>query len=450
MSLTAPTASGTLPIMSLQQDIRLAPIGRASALVELPGSKSITNRAYILSALAAGKTNLHGVLYSDDTVAMTECLGKFRIAIEQSPANEAWISGSSGQLTEPDSTLFVRYSGTTIRFLTALSALCPVGSRVVLDGAQRTRERPIVDLVTALRQLGVHAETAENGCPPVVVMGGGLPGGKCTIGGSVSSQYLSALLMTSPYAAKDVTIDVEGELVSRPYIDMTIGMMAEFGVRVENDAYRTFFIPAGQKYVGQRYAIEPDASNASYFLAAAAVTQGRVTVNGIGSKSIQGDIGFVDVLENMGCEVIRGADSFTIVGPAYLQSIDFDASLIPDMAQTIAVTACFAVGTTRLTGLSTLRFKETDRIAAMATELRKLGAMVTEGEESLIIEPPALFHSAAIDTYDDHRMAMSFAIAGLRIQGITINDPGCVAKTFPDFWDRWSVAFPGSVVGEVN
>jgi 3-phosphoshikimate 1-carboxyvinyltransferase len=226
---------------------------------------------------------------------------------------------------------------------------------------------------------------------------------------------------------------------------MTIAMMAEFGVKVENDRYKSFFIPSSKKYRGREYNIEPDASNASYFLAAAAVTGGTVTVDRIGTTSIQGDVAFVDVLEKMGCTVTKSADSITVTGPEMLSAVNFDATMIPDMAQTLAVVACFANGVSHFTGLKTLRVKETDRISAMATEMRKIGADVTEGPDYLIVSPPVRVISAAIDTYDDHRMAMSFAIAGLRIDGLIINDPGCVQKTFPDFWDRWSGAFPGSI-----
>jgi 3-phosphoshikimate 1-carboxyvinyltransferase len=308
------------------------------------------------------------------------------------------------------------------------------------------RQRPIKDLCDALEQLGVSAETSGNGCPPVHITGGGIPGGHCRIKGTLSSQFLSALLMAAPYAASDVTIEVDGDLVSKPYVDMTLSMMEDFGITAENHNYESFNIPARQTYLGRDYAIEPDASNASYFLAAAAVTGGTVTVEHLGTDSIQGDIAFVDVLEMMGCIVSKTPHSFTVTGPAQLLPIDFDATRIPDMAQTLAVAACFASGPSRLSGLKTLRVKETDRISAMATELRKIGVSVIEGPESLLITPPPEFTSAAIDTYDDHRMAMSFAVAGLKVDNLVINDPGCVAKTFPDFWNRWDRAFPGSIV----
>jgi len=431
--------------MSLPKQIRLAQIAPVSAIVEVPGSKSITNRAFLIAALAKGKTKLHGALESDDTQVMSKCLAQLGVTVQTYSRNGIIIDGTSGQFQAPSAPLFVNNSGTTIRFLTAASALTPVGSDVVLDGVERMRQRPIVDLVEALLQLGVPVKAAASGCPPVSVVGGGIRGGSCLVKGTLSSQYLSALLIASPYSSNDVTIVVDGELVSKPYVDMTLSMMSTFGVKAENHGYRLFTIPSCQKYIGRDYAIEPDASNASYFLAAAAVTGGQVTVTGLGTNSIQGDIAFADVLEQMGCSVSRSNDSFTVTGPQQLLPVDFDASSIPDMAQTLAVVAAFASGTSRITGLQTLRVKETDRISAMAAELRKIGISVTEGADFLVISPSSSYTPATVKTYEDHRMAMSFAVAGLKIDGLTIDDPSCVAKTFPDFWDRWESAFPHSI-----
>ncbi len=429
--------------------IRLAPIGPVSAEIRIPGSKSITNRAFVIAALADGLSILNAPLLSDDTEVMSKCLTDLGISIDILPEDRTIIAGSGGEFVCPSSALFAGNSGTTIRFLAAAASLAPQGCSVILDGIARMRQRPIVGLIDAMQQLGVTAAASATGCPPVTVDGGGIRGGACLIEGTMSSQYLSALLMVSPYAAEDVEIEVHGDLVSKPYVDMTLSMMADFGVTATNNNYRSFTIPAGQRYLGREYDVEPDASNASYFFSAAAVTGGLVTVEGLGTLSMQGDIHVVDVLEQMGCSVLREASSTTVSGPSELKPIDFDASSIPDMAQTIAVVAAFAAGPSRLTGLKTLRVKETDRIAAMAKELRKIGSTVTEGSDYLIIQP-GLTKAAAIDTYDDHRMAMSFAVAGLKIDDLIINDPGCVSKTFPDFWTRWSGAFPNTLLDEAN
>jgi 3-phosphoshikimate 1-carboxyvinyltransferase len=428
--------------------LELSAVMSVLATVHLPGSKSITNRAYLLAALAEGSSKIENPLFSEDTEAMTSCLSSFGISIDSDRPTETVVHGRGGELLEPTSPLFVGNSGTTIRFLTAASALAPQHAKVVLDGIPRMRERPIADLIEALQQLGIVA-SATRGCPPVTVHGGGFPGGRSLVKGSISSQYLSAILMCAPYAKSDVTLLVDGELVSKPYVQMTISMMKSFGVDVFPETH-SYFIPSGQKYFAQLYSVEPDASNASYFLAAAAVTAGTVRVEGLGSSSIQGDIAFIDVLEKMGCKIEKTADSLTVTGSKELAGIEFDASEIPDMAQTIAVVAAFARSPTKLTGLRTLRVKETDRISALANELTKIGSVVTEGDDFLVISPATCPTRADINTYHDHRMAMSFAVAGLKIKGLRINDPGCVAKTFPDFWKRWSTAFPGAIKEVTN
>jgi len=312
---------------------------------------------------------------------------------------------------------------------------------VVLDGVARMRERPIRDLVGALLTLGVDADCLNGGgCPPVRVRGGGLPGGACRLRGDVSSQFLTALLQVAPYAKQTVQIEIVGELISKPYINITRSVMASFGVEMVNDGYRRLSVAAGQRYAAREFAVEADASNASYFLAAAAVTGGTVTLDNLGTDSIQGDVKFVDVLERMGCAVTRGP-KITLTGPARLKAIEADMEAIPDTAQTLAVVCAFADGPSHLTHLASLRVKETDRVAAVAKELPKLGVRVDEGRDDWTIHPPADYTGAAIDTYDDHRMAMAFAPAGLKIPGVVINNPGCVAKTFPDFWIRWETAF---------
>ena len=430
--------------ISYPTQLPLTPIfGPVNASVRLPGSKSITNRALLLAALADGESQLIAPLHSDDTFYMAQALRGLGVSIKETPEGDFQVTGTGGAFQPPKNPLFIGNSGTTVRFLTAAACLTPAGTDVVLDGVARMRERPIRDLLGALLTLGVDAESVNgHGCPPVRVRGGGLPGGSCRLRGDVSSQFLTALLQAAPYAACDVTIGILGDLISKPYIDITQAVMQSFGVEMENDNYQRLSVKSGQRYQGRDYVIEADASNASYFLAAAAVTGGSVTLENLGSDSIQGDIRFADVLERMGCTIQRGKN-LSVTGPARLQGIEADMKAIPDTAQTLAVVAAFAAGPSHLTGLASLRVKETDRLHAVAKELPKLGVRVEEGRDDWTIFPPTdgSYHGAAIDTYDDHRMAMSFAVAGLRIPGVVINDPGCVAKTFPDFWERWKGAF---------
>lgn len=424
--------------------VRLAPVaGPVRATVRLPGSKSITNRALLLAALADGASLLQDPLHSDDTFYMAECLRELGVEVEKTNGGDFRLTGTGGALAAPAKPLFVGNSGTTVRFLTAAACLTPPGADVVLDGVPRMRERPIRDLLGALLSLGVEAESINgHGCPPVRVRGGGLPGGPCRLRGDVSSQFLSALLQVAPYAEKEVTVEIVGDLISQPYVDLTQAVMRAFGVEMTNEDYRWLTIPAGQRYQAREYVIEADASNASYFLAAAAVTGGTVTLENLSSDSLQGDACFVDVLEQMGCQVTRGPQ-IGVTGPERLQPITVNMEAIPDTAQTLAVVAAFADGPSEIRGLGSLRVKETDRLRAVAVELPKLGVRVYEGRDSWTITPPEedTRHGGEIDTYDDHRMAMAFAVAGLRVPGVVINDPGCVAKTFPDFWQRWSQAF---------
>ncbi len=415
--------------------------GPANAAVTLPGSKSITNRALLLAALAVGQSRLRAPLHSEDTFYMAQALRMLGVSVDEEPNGDFIITGRDGELSAPTETLFIGNSGTTVRFLTAAACLAPAGAEVVLDGVARMRERPIRDLVGGLLTLGVDAECLNGGgCPPVRVRGGGLPGGPCRLRGDVSSQFLTALLQVAPYAKQTVQIEIVGELISKPYIDITRSVMASFGVELVNVDYRRLSVPSGQRYAAREFAVEADASNASYFLAAAAVTGGTVTLDNLGTDSIQGDIKFVDVLERMGCTVTRGPQ-ITLTGPAQLKAIEADMEAIPDTAQTLAVVCGFADGPSHLTNLASLRVKETDRVAAIAKELPKLGVRVDEGRDDWTIHPPGAYTGSAIDTYDDHRMAMAFAVAGLKIPGVVINNPGCVAKTFPDFWQRWETAF---------
>lgn len=395
-----------------------------------PGSKSITNRALICTALAVGDSTLKGALDSEDTQVMIESLGRLGVRLETS-GDVVRVAGCGGNLPQQDAELFVGNSGTTVRFLTAMLTACR--GRFRLDGVERMRHRPIGDLLQALNQLGgqVVSERA-NDCPPVVVQAEGMAGGEARVQGTISSQFLSGLLMACPYARQDVVLTVDGELVSQPYVTMTLDVMAAFGVRVQQDSLSRFGIPAGQRYQGRTYEIEPDASAASYFWGAAAITGGRVCVDGLTRSSLQGDVRFLECLRQMGCHVLYGQRETTVVGGS-LRGVDVDMNDISDTVQTLAVVALFADGPTTIRGVAHIRHKETDRIGDLARELRKLGATVDELADGLRIEPAPL-RGAALDTYNDHRMAMSLALAGLRVPGVVIRNPACTAKTYPGFF----------------
>jgi 3-phosphoshikimate 1-carboxyvinyltransferase len=424
----------------MTDSLEIQPVaGPIRARVRPPGSKSITNRALVCAALADGTSTLTGALDSEDTRVMIDGLGRLGIAVASSDAGRTLtIEGAAGRIPAIDAKLFCANSGTTIRFLTAMVTLGHGAYR--LDGVVRMRERPIADLLDALGRLGACAASENgDGCPPVVVHANGLPGGTATVRGGISSQFLSGLLMAAPAAMTPVELVIDGLLVSQPYVRMTLAVMRAFGVEVEtDDGLSRFHIGAPQCYQAGDYAIEPDASAASYFWAAAAVTGGQMTVDGLSAGSLQGDVAFVDCLERMGCDVRREADSITVAGGP-LHGIDVGMNAISDTVQTLAVVALFAEGDTTIRHVGHIRHKETDRIAALATELRKLGAEVTEREDGLTIRPGSL-RPATIDTYDDHRMAMSFAIAGLCIPGVRINNPGCTVKTYPAYFDDLKAA----------
>jgi 3-phosphoshikimate 1-carboxyvinyltransferase len=412
--------------------IEIRPVaGPLAATIRLPGSKSLTNRALVVAALAEGRSELRGALDSEDTRVMIDSLRRLGIAIDSRDSGTCLqINGCGGRLPATKADLFVANSGTTIRFLTALAALGHGSYR--LDGTTRMRERPIQDLLDALGQLGNDAQSEQdNGCPPVVIQSAGLRGGIAKLRGDLSSQFLSALLMAAPYADSPVEIEIDGPLVSQPYIRMTLAVMRDFGIDVSLNDLTRFEIPRGV-YHGRGYEIEPDASAASYFFAAAAIAGGRVTVEGLSRGSLQGDLAFCDCLEKMGCEVRYSPDRIVVTG-RQLRGIEVDMIAISDTVQTLAAVALFAEGPTTIRGVAHIRHKETDRIGDLATELRKLGAEVKELADGLRIVPRPL-HAARIATYRDHRMAMSLALVGLRVPGVIIGDPRCTDKTYPNFF----------------
>jgi 3-phosphoshikimate 1-carboxyvinyltransferase len=424
--------------MSLPDKLEIVPLTRPpQAAVQVPGSKSITNRALVLAALSGDTKGctLSGALRSEDTAVMIAALQKLGLDVQQWEDSSTVYVGRSGKgevIPANSADLFVSNSGTTMRFLTAMVSLGRGEYR--LDGVPRMRERPIQDLLAALQQLGVRARSEKgNGCPPVVIDADGLPGGRVQIKGDTSSQFLSGLLMAAPLAQRWTTIEVRGPLVSQPYVTMTVAIMREFGAQVEMREPNTFHIPPCQRYRKANFAIEPDASAASYFFAAAAITGGRVTVLDLPENSLQGDVRFVDVLSDMGCRVERCSSGTTVHGRP-LHGIDVDMNDISDTVMTLAAVACFADGPTTIRNVAHIRHKETDRLTALATELRKVGAQVEEFADGLTITPRPL-HGADIETYNDHRMAMSMALIGLKIPGIVIHNPGCVAKTYPGFFD---------------
>src|SRR5919198_3618226 len=383
----------------------------------VPGSKSYTNRALTIAALARGSSTLQGALESDDTHVAREALKHLGVIVEQHGSTFV-IHGQQGEFIDPQQPLFLGNSGTATRFFTAMLTLA--GFPCTITGNARMQERPIADLLEALNQLGAEVTSVHgNGCPPVRIGAQRLRGGTATISGAISSQFLSALLMVSPYAAQDVTLVVRDTLVSVPYVDLTLDIMARFGVEVVNDAYRHFIIRGRQRYTGQEYPVEGDASSATYFWGLAALLGQPMCVTNIPPTSAQGDVQFLDVLQRMGCTVSRGAH-LQVTGPAQLRPLGaIDLNALPDAAMTVAVLAAFCEGETRIYNVANLRVKETDRLRALATELRKLGVAVTELPDGLHIDGrPEALHGAEIATYDDHRMAMCFGMAGARLPGI--------------------------------
>ena len=425
--------------------IDLKPVDHVSGTVLLPGSKSISNRTLLLSALAEGKTRICDLLASDDTSVMLDGLRKLGIDWTQTDAaNEYEVTGGNGALPNREADLFLGNAGTAIRPLTA--ALAALGGDYLLHGIPRMHERPIGDLVDALNAAGANIEYVENkGYPPIRIHTGNIDSRNLKVKGNVSSQFLTALLMASPLMAleDDVTIHVVGELISKPYIEITLNLMRAFGVVVERNGWESFTIRKGQRYHSPGIVhVEGDASSASYFLAAAAIAGGPVRVQGIGRNSIQGDIRFIDVLEQMGAEVTYGGNFVEVSSVGPLKAVDADFNLIPDAAMTVAMLAIHADGPCVLRNIGSWRVKETDRIDAMATGLRKLGVGVKTGPDWLKVIPVDRMQDAVIDTYNDHRMAMCFSLASLNSVArkgvhVRINDPRCVAKTFPDYFQAF-------------
>ncbi|EHF9135881.1 3-phosphoshikimate 1-carboxyvinyltransferase [Salmonella enterica subsp. enterica serovar Javiana] len=418
------------------ESLTLQPIARVDGAINLPGSKSVSNRALLLAALACGKTVLTNLLDSDDVRHMLNALSALGINYTLSAdRTRCDITGNGGPLRASGALeLFLGNAGTAMRPLAA--ALCLGQNEIVLTGEPRMKERPIGHLVDSLRQGGANIDYLEQENYPPLRLRGGFTGGDIEVDGSVSSQFLTALLMTAPLAPEDTIIRVKGELVSKPYIDITLNLMKTFGVEIANHHYQQFVVKGGQQYHSPgRYLVEGDASSASYFLAAGAIKGGTVKVTGIGRKSMQGDIRFADVLEKMGATITWG-DDFIACTRGELHAIDMDMNHIPDAAMTIATTALFAKGTTTLRNIYNWRVKETDRLFAMATELRKVGAEVEEGHDYIRITPPAKLQQADIGTYNDHRMAMCFSLVALSDTPVTILDPKCTAKTFPDYFEQ--------------
>jgi len=412
--------------------IELKPASRAAGTVRLPGSKSISNRVLLLAALAKGETEVLGLLDADDTRVMREALSRLGVSFIENT-----VKGVAGPFPVKQAELFLGNAGTAFRPLTA--ALAFSGGEYRLSGVPRMHERPIGDLVDALRGIGARIDyLGKEGFPPLAVHPGRLSLEKLRVRGDVSSQFLTALLMALPLAGKPARVEVQGELISRPYVEITLNVMKRFGIEVKRTGWRYFDVPAGAYRSPGKIYVEGDASSASYFLAAGAIGGGPVRVEGVGRGSIQGDVRFTEVLERMGADISMGEDWICVSQNKRLKPIDMDLNHIPDAAMTAAVLALFADGPSTIRNVASWRVKETDRLAAMATELRKLGAQVEEGADFLKINPGKLKPNVAIDTYDDHRMAMSFSLAALGGVPVRINDPQCVAKTFPEYFEVFS------------
>tara|TARA_B100000686_G_scaffold301578_2_gene336979 strand:- start:86 stop:1378 length:1293 start_codon:yes stop_codon:yes gene_type:complete len=425
-------------LRSIMETFEIQTIGTLKAEVAVPSSKSYTNRALIVAALADGVSRIENPLFSDDTHYMSAALRAFGIAVEKGDDFFS-VQGGAGRFKTPKEEIFVGNAGTAMRFLTTFSALVP--GEIFLTGDERMQQRPIGDLLAALRSMGINANAIKgNQCPPVAILGGGVRGGTIDIAGDQSSQYLTSLMLCAPYFQNNTRIKIVGDLTSRSYVDITLDIMRTFGATVENDRWREFEISSGQSYNSRNYRVEGDASSASYFLAAGAIAGGEISVTGLNPESVQGDMRFSDALERMGCRVEKSKRKITIYR-SELNGININMNTMPDTAQTLAVTALFAKGETTITGISNLRIKETNRISALESELSRLGAEVRAGKDFIRIKPAKNYRSAEIETYNDHRMAMSFALAGLKIPGVKIKNPKCVEKSFPGFFDLFQSVY---------
>jgi 3-phosphoshikimate 1-carboxyvinyltransferase len=416
----------------------ITPVSHIAATVSVPGSKSLTQRALIASALASGDSQLLGPLASEDTRYTIAALAAMGLRVDTSDPDCWRVAGTGGCIETPEADIFLGNNGTATRFLTSLAALGH--GRFRITGSERMAQRPILPLLEALHGWGANI-VSENGtgCPPLTIEAHGLTGGRTVLPEGRSSQYLSSLLLVAPYADSPAELAVRGAILSQPYVRMTLAVMAAFGVQVEAaPALNDFRIPRG-RYQARTYAIEGDASSASYFWAAAAVSGGRVTVTNVPRPSLQGDTDLLGCLERMGCRIDSSASGITVTGPGQLRGIEVDMGDMPDVAPTLAVVAAFAEGTTVIDNIAHLRIKECDRLSAVVSELRRLGVDAEEEPARMIIRGQGgrNLHGATISTYEDHRMAMSFAVAGLRVPGVVIADEDCVAKSFPDFWERF-------------
>ncbi len=420
----------------------IKPISQLEAVVTIPGSKSLTHRAIIAAGLASGKSRIRNYLECEDARYTIDTLKSLGIAIA-GEGDDLIIDGNGGrfQPVSERKELFLGNSGTSFRLLLSVVALGH--GEFVMTGTPRMLKRPIGQLVTALNELHVDAACVENNaCPPVLIRANGIPGGKTRVAGNQSSQYLSSLLLSGPYTEKGLEIEVTGELVSNPYVDMTVDVMDQFGVRLQRENYRHFRIPAGPGYEARDFTVQGDASSASYFWSAAAVTGGTVTTENIDPfHTRQGDMGFLRVLEQMGCRIQKEKGRVVVYG-GRLSGIDVDMSAMPDMVPSLAAVAVFAEGTTRIRNVQHLRIKESDRLRAVALEWNKLGAGVEETEDGLIIYGGRTLSGSAVDPHDDHRIAMSLAVIGLKVPGIRIQNEDCVGKSFPRFWALWHQLMP--------
>lgn len=446
----AAPAGMTFEVDEEKNQLTVTPIKSLDGTVTLPGSKSLSNRCLLLAALSDGDTRVENLLESDDIRYMLEALDALEVPVERDADDKTavTVSGRAGPIDSPSPEetleLFLGNAGTAMRPLAA--ALCMGRGKFVLDGVPRMRERPIADLIDGLRQLGADVSCVEEtGCPPVTISADGVKGGEASISGKMSSQFLSSLLMAAPLADGEVTISIKDELISAPYVSLTIGLMKKFGVnvRIEGDMDGTpsFVVGADERYVSPgSILVEGDASSASYFLAGAAITGGTVTVRGCGSESVQGDVAFADVMEQMGATVTWAPESITVTRDpdVRLRGVDVDCGKIPDAAMTLAVAALFAEGPTTIRNVYSWRLKETERMKAIVAECTKLGATVEEYEDYCVIHPPEgnkVNEDVVIETYDDHRMAMTFSLAACGGVNVIIHDPGCTAKTFPTYFE---------------